>query len=156
MIITFVGHGTLYHSDHLLETVKAVILEHIDSDGGTLFYCGGYGAFDDLCAKVCRSIQKERPTCSVIFVTPYLTEAQQKKMQFLIDAKRYDTTLYPPLEHVPPHLAIRKRNEWMMDKADLIIAYVEHSWGGAYTTLDYARRKKKPIVNIAEREERRG
>ena len=59
MIITFVGHGTLYHPDHVLEKVKATILEHIDPDGVTVFYCGGYGAFDTLCARACRLIKRQ-------------------------------------------------------------------------------------------------
>ena len=34
-------------------------------------------------------------------------------------------------------------------EADMIIAYVMHSLGGSYKTLDYARKKKKKIINLA-------
>ena len=30
----------------------------------------------------------------------------------------------------------------MIDKSDFLIAYVEHNWGGAYRTLEYAKKKK--------------
>ena len=46
--------------------------------------------------------------------------------------------------------AIIKRNEWMVENCDLLIAYVKYSWGGARKTLDYAIRKKKPYINFAE------
>lgn len=69
-----------------------------------------------------------------------------KKKQFDIDFyNTFDDTLYPEIEKVPPKFAIIKRNEWMIDKSDFLIAYVEHNWGGAYRTLEYAKRKKKNV-----------
>ena len=59
-----------------------------------------------------------------------------------------DTSIYPPIERVPLRFAISKRNEWMMENADLIIAYITHSYGGAYKSLRVAKRKKKKIINI--------
>ena len=37
----------------------------------------------------------------------------------------------------------------MVEEADLVIAYVMYSWGGAVKTLEYAKRKKKTIINLA-------
>jgi len=59
-----------------------------------------------------------------------------------------DTSIYPHIENVPPKFAISKRNEWMMISADLIIAYVNRSYGGAYKSLQVAKRRKKKIINI--------
>jgi len=42
----------------------------------------------------------------------------------------YDDTTYPPLEDVPKKYAISRRNEWMVDQADVVVAYVTHGWGG--------------------------
>ena len=36
----------------------------------------------------------------------------------------------------------------MIDKADVVIAYITHSWGGAAATYRYAKRKGKQIINI--------
>jgi hypothetical protein len=60
----------------------------------------------------------------------------------------YDEFLYPPLEDVPLRFAITKRNEWMISQADTIIAFVNHTYGGAYKSLLYARRKNKSIISI--------
>ena len=58
----------------------------------------------------------------------------------------YDGTIYPPLENVPKRLAIIKRNEWMVDHADVIVAYVLHDWGGANDMLQYAACKDKVVI----------
>ena len=38
----------------------------------------------------------------------------------------------------------------MVDVSDVVVAYVKHDWGGAAKTLEYARRKKKEIINYGE------
>ena len=40
------------------------------------------------------------------------------------------------------------RNEYMVDKAQVVVALVNHNWGGAAKTLEYAKRKKKVIIEI--------
>ena len=86
------------------------------------------------------------PEIELIFITPYL-DKNYSKLEF---AKyHYDDVIFPPLESVPLKFAILKRNEWMVDEADLVIAYVMYSWGGATKTLEYAKRKKKTIINLA-------
>lgn len=150
MIITFVGHGSLYGCESLEKQLQRVVIKSIRREEYTCFYCGGYGDFDALCAKTCRFVKKQYKNCETVLITPYITDLQQEKIKHLLEAGLYDSCLYPPLERVPPRYAIRRRNEWMVDEADLIIAYVQHTHGGAYKTLEYARRKKKCIVNLAE------
>ena len=36
----------------------------------------------------------------------------------------------------------------MVDKSDLVIAFVDHGWGGAAMTYRYAKRRKKQVVNL--------
>ena len=149
MIVTFVGHGTLNISGELSAEIKKTIENNIIGKDRVTFYCGGYGDFDNHCARLCREIKVLHSQCEVVFVTPYLTSSQQVKLKYLLDAKLYDSTVYPPLENVLPRYAITKRNEWMIDQADLVIAFVSHEYGGAYKTLKYAHRKKKAIINLA-------
>ena len=86
-------------------------------------------------------VKEERPNSEVAFVTPYIKK--------LVKSNLYDTIIYPTLENVLPKYAINKRNEWMVDRADLIIAYVKHTYGGAYKSFLYAMRRKKHIINLA-------
>ena len=150
MVITFFGHASLYGCDALKEKVKEVIREHISVTEKVTFYCGEYGDFDRVSAQACRELKKEYPQSETVFVTPYFASVQQKKIQYLMELKLYDATVYPPLEEVPLRFAISKRNEWMAEKADLVIAYVACSRGGAYKALQFARRKKKTVINLFE------
>ncbi|MBQ7364673.1 MAG: hypothetical protein IJW46_03665, partial [Clostridia bacterium] len=85
-----------------------------------------------------------------VYVTPYISLSEQAKIKELLKYGLYDESLYPPIENVPLRFAISKRNEWMMTNADLVVVYVNQQYGGAYTSLQVARRKKKKIVNICD------
>ena len=150
MVISFLGHSSLYNCNDLFERVKKGITENISVDDNVVFLCCGYGDFDDLCARVCRLIKEERENCEIVFVTPYIIVGQQEKIKNRMSLELYDSIVYPPLEKTPLKFAISKRNEWMIDQSDFVIAYVEHSFGGAYQSLNYARRKKKQIVQLQE------
>ena len=54
---------------------------------------------------------------------------------------------------VPRRFAISYRNRWMVESADVVVAYVLHDWGGAAKTLRYAKQKKKQIVSYRDRED---
>ena len=149
MIITFFGHSKIYNCADLASEIENTILNQIIKDEKITFYCGGYGDFDNLCAKVCKSIKQNGVHCEILLVIPYLPETGRTDIRCKIDSSFYDGSIYPPLERVPKRLAILKRNEWMIDKSDLIIGFVKHDYGGAYTALEYARRKGKNVINIA-------
>ena len=135
MVITFLGHSSLQSCDFLLEKIKQTISDNINPNDNIMFFCGAYGDFDNLCAKACHSIKELYKNCEIIFITPYITPSQQGKIKYMIDSGLYDSTIYPPLENTPPRFAITKRNEWMINQADLVIAYVTHTYGGAYKSL---------------------
>jgi len=89
--------------------------------------------------------------CEVLLITPYITESHQKKLNEDPQIKAlYDAIIYPPLESVPLRYAISRRNEWMIEQADLVIAFVTHTFGGAHKALSFAQRKKKKIINLSD------
>ena len=144
MTVTFCGHGDFYGDEDvkrwLRDTVEALILRGADD-----FLLGGYGGFDACAASVVWELKRQYPAIRSTLVLPYLDRT--------VDAKKYDGTLYPPLEKVPRRFAISKRNEYMVNEADIVVAYVTHDWGGAAATLAYAQRKRKEIINYAEQPE---
>ena len=146
MIITFCGHSDFLFSDDVKQQLKNILVSEIIKNPTCKFYLGGYGDFDSLCLRTLRELKKEFQSIELIFITPYI-DKNYSKLEF---AKyHYDDVIFPPLECVPRRFAILKRNEWMVDEADLVIAYVMYSWGGAAKTLEYANRKKKQIINLA-------
>ena len=142
-------HESYNLPDHLPERKICGIIDNTQNEDNIVFYCGGYGDFDNLCAKVCKLIKDTRPNCEVVFVTPYISKSHQA----ISTQKLYDLTMYPPLESVPLKFAISKRNEWMIDQADLVIAYIDHTYGGAYKSFCYAKKKKKRVINLSEKSE---
>jgi len=145
MIITFCGHSDFLFSDEEKEKLKQILIKEITKNPTCKFYLGGYGDFDGFCLRTLIDLKADFPEIELI-ITPYL-DKNYSKLEF---AKyHYDDVIFPPLESVPRKFAILKRNEWMVEEADLVIAYVMYSWGGAAKTLEYAKRKKKTIINLA-------
>ncbi len=145
MIITFIGHGQLPISNELKEQIQNTVKENI-STAPVTFFCGGYGTFDFACAHIVKDLQVKYPHIRSVFVTPYRDE---RRIATFKELHLYDEILYPGLENVPKRFAILVRNEYMVDHADLVIAYVEHEYGGAYKALTYAMRKKKRVINLS-------
>ena len=139
MIVTFCGHREVQESEKvrkwLYETVEGLIRE-----GADYFYLGGYGQFDTMAAGVIRELKQKYPRIRSALVLPYLDREY--------DASGYDESIYPPLENVPRRYAISRRNEYMVDTADVVVAYVVCGFGGASKTLEYAERKHKRIIRF--------
>lgn len=139
MLVTFCGHKDVFQKQQVNEKLAAVVAALIE-EGATEFYLGGYGDFDYMAAKIVRELKKDRPDIQSTLVIPYMDRDYNKEL--------YDGSIYPPLENTPLRFAISKRNEWMVDQADVVVAYRTHDWGGASKTLEYAQRKKKRIILI--------
>ena len=144
MTVTFCGHAQISQSEKIEKWLYDVTQKLIEQ-GATTFYLGGYGAFDSLAVSVLREQKKQYPQIELILVLAYLNTGR--------DTSGYDITVYPPLETVPRRFAISHRNRWMVESADVVVAYVLHDWGGAAKTLRYAKQKKKQIVSYRDRED---
>ena len=50
---------------------------------------------------------------------------------------------------VHPKSAIQIRNREMVDRANLIICYIEQEKGGAWQAVDYAIKQGKTVINLS-------
>ena len=150
MIVSFAGHSHVGGWDKMKGIVKEVLKTVLAENEAVTCYLGGYGDFDVLCAAACRELKQEFSGMEVVYVTPYMTLSEQTKMKEMQSRGLYDRFLYPPIENTPLKFAISKRNEWMMTNADLVIVYVNRTYGGAYRSLKVAQSRKKRIVNVAD------
>lgn len=146
MIITFCGHSTFTPTPEYEQKLLSLLHELV-VDGNTEFFLGEHGAFDTFAYECCKKFKATHPNVKLIFVTPYISPEYQKN-HLNYQEKRYDHMIYPPLENVPPKFAISRRNKWMVQKSDLVIAYIRHDWGGAYKTYQYARHLGKKICDL--------
>lgn len=145
MIVSFCGHGDVMESETVRQWILAVTSDLI-MNGANVFYLGGYGAFDGIAKSVLAKLCKEYPHIKSVLILPYLHR--------IMDETGYSYTLYPPLETVPKRFAISKRNEWIVDQSDIVVAYVTHNFGGAAKTLEYAKRKKKHVILYPQHSEK--
>ena len=60
-----------------------------------------------------------------------------------------EQSIYPEgLEKTPKRFAILKRNQWMIDNADIILYFSERSFGGVATAIEYAQKKSKKLISL--------
>ena len=145
MTVTFCGHSHVSDAVDLSVWLDRV-LNLLIAAGADRFYLGGYGDFDRMAAEGVKAKKEERPGIEMALVTAYLGRHA--------DGEFYDYMIYPTLRDVTQRSAIPKRNEWMVDSADVVVSYVTHEWGGAAKTLEYARRCGKRIMLYPELAER--
>ena len=66
---------------------------------------------------------------------------------------RADHDILPDLsekiENIPPRFAINYRNKFMVEAADIVVTYVNHSWGGAAKYKLLAEKKNRRVIEIS-------
>ena len=148
MTVTFCGHSHFYGNyDIIKRKCFAVVRQQIEA-GADSFLIGDYGNFDHLAAAVCLYLKRSYPDIQVCLVLPYyqphIDEYEKRRRE------KFDSVITPDLGNTPHRFRIIKVNEWMAMEADTIIAYVKTSYGGAAKTLDFAKKRKRNIINLAE------
>lgn len=139
MVVTFCGNRIINEKEVVLKNLYVTIKDLIEK-GAMEFLLGGYGEFDNLAALTVNELKKEYPLIKCVIILPYL---KRKYNEFL-----YDYSEYPELERVPQKLAIVKRNEYIVNRSDVVVSYVRYTYGGSFKTLQYAKRKKKQIIDL--------
>ena len=147
MTVMFCGHADFQAGDEIKKKMFSVLREILEMDKNVVFYFGGYGAFDSFSFCYVEGYKQIFERIKTVFITPYITPTYEN----LMNAKMlYDECIYPELENVPLKFAIIERNKWMVEKSDIVVAYVNRGWGGAWKTLEYAKKQGKRIFNLAE------
>lgn len=143
--VSLFGHREIEDLREVEQKLLRVIRELALSKKYISFMLGRNGEFDTLAASAIRIFRKAsyNSECELVLVLPYTV----KDIEFY--EGYYDSIIIPPLAGAAhPKLAIRTKNQWMVNNSDLVIAYVEHSHGGAYEAIKYAEKKGKKIINL--------
>ena len=142
MVAVFCGHSHLTGTQAEMEIFLEKTIEALAQEGVEEFWSGGYGDFDRLAARTVWRMKERFPRIKSVLVLAYLNRGEPDYF--------YDETLYPPLETVPKRLAIIRRNEYMVERADVVVSGVTRSFGGAFYTHSYALGKKKRMVSFRD------
>lgn len=149
-VCVFAGHREVYQSG-IDAKIEEAINGLLQTDHKFVFFTGGMGNFDDKCASAVRSAKRRYPdlNISLALVLPYMSNRLNIDKEYY--EYLYDEIIIPAeLDNVHYKAAIKKRNRWMVDQADHVIAYVYREFGGALETVKYAQRQGKPVINLAE------
>jgi len=148
--IAFIGHSVIYGQYRLEDRIEDLIREKLHTKEYVELYVGRNGDFDISVASATKRAQEAvgHHNSSLVLLQPYPMKDDPYYEKF------YDEIWYPIDSKTHPKAAITKRNQWMIDNADLLVAYVEPDRkGGALTTLKYAQKQGVEIINLAEVEE---
>ena len=140
-VCTFFGHRDCPTS--IKPHLRSVLIDLIDNHDIDTFYLGNQGNFDRLAYTVLHELSQKYSNIKYTIVFAYLPSSPS-----LFSAT--NTLLPEGIENIPPRFAVVRRNNWMLDKADLVVSYVDYSYGGAAKFTDIARQKKKIVINLAE------
>ena len=144
--VAFIGHRQIIGHFDLVSEIERLAKDLLRQKEYVEFYVGHHGDFDLFAASAVKQAQKAigPHNSSLILVQPFPTKDDEYYKKF------YDEVLYPISPKTHPKAAITKRNQWIMDQADLLITYVEKDKkGGAYTAFRYMKKKGASIINLA-------
>ena len=146
------GHRTL-GGDFDERILKKVLLKVI-KNGFNTFFIGMAVGFDTACFHILENIRKENPEIKLIACIPCVTqsykfnERQRKDYEQMLESA--DEKVFISENYTP--YCMFKRNMFMVDNSVLLIAYLKKgaTSGGSYNTVNYAKKKNVPIINIAD------
>ena len=147
-ICCFAGHGKIYNYNEIRAKLEECIEKIIVTENISEFLVGNYGDFDRMAAGTVKKLKEKYPCIKLTLVIPYLTSAINNNKDYY--NKNFDDILVAEIpESTPKRLGILKCNEFIVNKSDILIYHIEHSWGGAYKTLMYARKQENlKIVKV--------
>lgn len=135
---TFFGHRDC--PETIKPKLREVLVDLITNHGVEMFYVGHQGQFDAYVHSELKKLKKEYPQINFAVVLAYMPG---KKTEY----DDYSDTMLPEgIESVHPRYAISWRNNWMIQQSEYIVAYITHTWGGAFQYTQKAIRKKKHVI----------
>lgn len=143
--IAFIGHRRICKQWDLIEKIEQIAKSKLCEKEYVEFYIGRNGDLDILAASAVKRAQDSvgHQNSRLILLQPYKMKDDEYYEKF------YDEVWYPISPSIHPKAAITKRNQWMTEHADLLVAYVETGRkGGAQTALHYAEKHGVEIIHL--------
>ena len=151
LTVAFFGHRFIDNFFVTEEQLREVISDFLRNNQYVEFLVGRNGDFDQMVSSTVlrckRNIRDDNS--SLVLVLPYATsEFENNEDSFY----NYYDEIEICDESASTHFknAIQTRNRSMVDRADLVVCYIERQEGGAFQTVQYAKKQNKRIINLAE------
>lgn len=149
--VAFFGHRYIDNPLKVEELLEEQIRKLINEKEYVDFIVGRNGEFDQCVSSAVIRVRKNYrdDNSSLVLILPYPTAEYTNNHNYYEDYYS-DIEISHAAAKAHPKSAIQIRNREMVDRADLVICYIEHSEGGAYNTVKYASEQNKPIINLAD------
>lgn len=147
----FFGHREIDNPLEVEEQLYDIVLHLLESKEYVEFLVGRNGEFDQLVSSTVRRVKRNYrdDNSALMLVLPYLTAEYENNHQSFHE---YYDEIEICQDAAGGHYkaAIQVRNREMVDRSDLVVCYIEHNSGGAFQTVQYAKKKNKEIVNLSD------
>ena len=149
--VCFFGHREIDNPLEVEEQLYDLVLHLLESKEYVEFLVGRNGEFDQLVSSTVRRVKRNfrDDNSALVLVLPYLTAEYENNHQSFHE---YYDEIEICQDAAEGHYkaAIQVRNREMVDRSDLVVCYIEHNSGGAFRTVQYAKKKNKEIVNLSD------
>lgn len=128
------------------EKIRQTAIDLITNKQVDTFLVGIKGKFETLSHRIMEQIKCDYPQIKIMLVIAY--ERDLEKVAY-----KFDDIYYPPLAELGYRgWSIAKRNDWIIEQTDYVIAYNEYQ-GRAYNYCKKAKRKGKTIIGLGKQDE---
>ena len=142
-VSAFLGNAIIWNTREVMDKIKLTAIDLIKNKGVDTFLVGTKGEFETLSHKMMEQIQCDYPDIKIMLVIAYVKDLERCPYNF-------DDIYYPTkAELVNKRWSISRRNEWIIEQTDYIIACNQYQ-GRAYDYCQRAMRKGKEIIEIGE------
>lgn len=149
--VSFFGHRNIDNILLVENKLKTLIKNIINENPFVEFLVGRNGDFDEIVASCITNVKRtyRSDNCALVLVLPYLTAEYKNNSKSF---EEYFDEIEICNESNSAHFksAIQIRNRHMIDRANLIVCYINKKSGGAYQSVRYAEENKKNIINMSD------
>ena len=151
--VVFFGHRYVDNIIKVEKLLEEQIRKLIDEKEYVDFLVGRNGDFDQCVSSSVLRVQKNHrnDNSALVLVLPYST-AEYLNNEHYFHEYYTDIEISYAASVAHPKSAFQIRNREMVDRADLIICYIQHEKGGAWQTVKYAIAQGKTVINLALKE----
>ena len=153
LLCCFTGHRKIPEDERFLlrprlqKTIQGLLNRDI-----TTFYCGGALGFDTLAAQAVLKARRFHPQVKLILALPCRDQAEHwreaDRLLYESVKRRADDVVY--LSERYTRSCMFERNRYMVDHSDVCVCYCTSDQGGTAYTVQYARCRGVPVINLAE------
>ena len=155
MIVAFIGHRTLIKTEALKDKLKKIVENLIVNENADTFLFGSKSEFNTLCYDVVTELQNKYRSIRRVYVRAEREFISEEYKRYLLTL--YEFTYFPKAVQDAGALSYVKRNQAMLDKCDVVVAYYDDQYipptktkSGTQMAVVHAIKNHKRLINLLQ------